>query len=180
MTDSSWANYSWVADMRIFDPYPKIKTTATIRTYTDLWLQEHPNSSEQGTRSTLMKRNFIWYSLLKVMPTLFRDTIYNDGFYWNTNKSLEDLQDVVNNYAALDYLPEFTSFDSEKPTYTFMVNEMTHEPAFLQAPDYVPVTNVTNKGSSPFANEVHYHANIGALLRISEWIEYLKENGKIY
>ena len=177
MTDSSWANYSWVADMRIFDPYPNIKTAATIRTYTDLWLQEHPNSSETGARSTLMKRNFIWYSLLKVMPTLFRDTIYNDGFYWNTNKSLEDLQDVVNNYAALDYLPEFTSFDSENPTYTFMVNEMTHEPAFLQAPDYVPVTNVTNKGTSPFANEVHYHANIGALLRISEWIEYLKENG---
>lgn len=177
MTDSSWANYSWVADMRIFDPYQNIKTAATIRTYTDLWLQEHPNSSEIGARSTLMKRNFIWYSLLKVMPTIFRDTIYNDGFYWNTNKSLEDLQDVVNNYAALDYLPELTNFNSERPTYTFMVNEMTHEPAFLQAPNYEPLANVTNKGDGIYSEDVHYHANIGALLRISEWLEFLKENG---
>ncbi len=177
MSDSSWANYSWIADMRIFEPYPQISTTATIRTYTDLWLQEHPESSEEGARSTLMKRNFIWYSLLKMMPTMFRDTIYNDGFYWNTNKALEDLQDVVNNYAALDYLPELTSFTADTGTYAFMVNELTHEPAFLQAPDYVPLANVTDKGSGPFAEDVHYHANIGALLRVAEWLEYLKENG---
>ena len=177
MTDSSWANYSWIPDMRIFESYSGIKTATTIRTYTDLWLQEHPDASEQGARSTLMKRNFVWYSLLKMMPTMFRDTIYNDGFYWNTNKSLEDLQDVVNNYAVLDYLPELTSFTADTGTYTFMVNELTHEPAYLQAPDYVPLANVTDKGNGPFAGDVHYHANIGALLRVAEWLEYLKENG---
>ena len=177
MTDSSWANYSWISDMRIYNPYPEIKTATTIRTYTDFWLKSNPESSEQGARSALMKRNFIWYSFLKMMPTLFRDTIYNDGFYWNTNKSLEDLQDVVNNYAVLDYLPELTSFEAQSGTYTFMVNEMTHEPAYLQAPDYVPLAEVTDKGSGPFAQDVHYHANIGALLRVAEWIEYIKENG---
>lgn len=176
MADSPWANYSWISDMRIFDPYPKIKTETTIRTYTNLWLQQHPESSEQGARSIFMKRNFIWYSLLKMMPTLFRDTIYNDGFYWNTNKSLEDLQDVVNNYAALDYLPELTSFNSQKGTYTFIVNEMTHEPAFLQAPNYTPLANVTNFGNGPLANDVQYHATIGAILRVSEWLDYIKEN----
>ncbi|MBO5137520.1 MAG: YidC/Oxa1 family membrane protein insertase [Spirochaetaceae bacterium] len=176
MADSSWANYSWISDMRIFDSYPDIKTTATIRAYTDLWLKEHPDSSEQGARSSLMKRNFIWYSLLKMMPTIFRDTIYNDGFYWNTNKGLEDLQDVVNNYASLDYLPELTGFTAENPTYTFMVNEMTHEPAYLQAPDYTPLAKVTNIGTGPFAEDVHYHANIGALLRVAEWLDYMKEN----
>ena len=176
MSDSSWANYSWIPDMRIFEPYPEIKTAATIRAYTDLWLKEHPDSSEQGARSSLMKRNFIWYSLLKMMPTMFRDTIYNDGFYWNTNKGLEDLQDVVNNYAALDYLPELTDFTAQKPTYTFMVNEMTHEPAYLQAPDYIPLAKVTDIGNGPFAEDVHYHANISALLRVAEWLEYIKEN----
>lgn len=177
VSDLSWANYSWISDMRIFNPYPKIKTPSTIRTYTDIWLQQHPESSSKGVRGTLMKRNFIWYSLLKCMPTVFRDTVYNDGFYWNTNKSLEDLQDVVNNYAALDYLPELTEITSENGTYTCIVNEMTHEPAFLQAPNYIPLAKVTDKGSGPYAEDVHYHANIGALLRIGEWLEYLKENG---
>lgn len=176
VSDLSWANYSWISDMRIFSEYPQIKTTSTIRAYTDLWLQEHPESSEQGVRSALMKRNFIWYSLLKVMPTMFRDTIYNDGFYWNTNKSLEDLQDVVNNYAALDYLPQLTDFSAQKATYTVVVNEMTHEPAYLQVPDYVPLAQVTNIGDGPFAEDVHYHANMGALLRVTEWLDYLKEN----
>ncbi|MBO5482581.1 MAG: membrane protein insertase YidC [Spirochaetaceae bacterium] len=176
VTDSSWANYSWIADMRIFNPYPKIKTATTIRTYTDIWLTEHPEASEGGARSKFMKRNFIWYSLLKVMPTLFRDTIYNDGYYWNTNKSLEDLQDIVNNYAVLDYLPELTNFSNENQTYTFMVNELPHAPGFLQAPNYEPKATITNKGDGPFANEMLYHANIAALLKISEWLDYLKKN----
>lgn len=176
VTDPSWANYSWIPDLRIYDPYPEITALATIRTYTDLWLQQHPEASSTGVRSSLIKRNFLWYSFLKTMPTLFRDSIYNDGFWWNTNKSFEDLQDVVNNYAALDFLPEFTDFTAEKNTYTFMVNELTHEPSYLQAPDYIPQTKITDKGSGPFADEPHYHANISALLRIGEWIQTLKEN----
>lgn len=175
VTDSSWANYSWIPDLRIYDG-TGIKAHNTIRTYTDIWLKNHPESSSGNARSKLMKRNFIWYGFMLSMPTMFRDSIYNDGFYWNTDKSLEDLQDVVNNYAALDYLPEFTATTNSKSSYTFMVNELTHEPAFLQAPDYTPSPNVTDFGNGPYANEIHYHANIAALLKVGEWIEYLKEN----
>lgn len=176
VSDPSWANYSWIPDLRIYDNYPYITTTNTIRRYTDIWLQNHPETTSSDVRSTLMKRNFVWYSLLKCMPTLFRDTIYNDGFYWNTNKTLEDLQDVVNNYAALDYLPELTDFTVDGPTYTYLENELTHEPAFLQAPNYTPVEKVTDYGNGPFNMDVHYHANISTLLRLGEWLEYLKEN----
>lgn len=176
VTDPSWANYSWIPDLRIFEPYPEITALATIRTYTNLWLEQHPEAALPGVRSSLIKRNFIWYSFLKTMPTFFRDSIYNDGFWWNTNNSIEDLQDIINNYAPLDYLPELTDFSAETNTYTFMVNELTHEPAYLQAPDYVPQIKITDKGSSPFADEPHYHANISALLRIGDWIQTLKEN----
>ena len=175
VTDSSWANYQWVPDLSIYDG-TGINAYRTITEYTDLWLDEHQDLAGSNVKETLMQRNFIWYSLLKTMPTVFRDTIYNDGFYWNTNKSSKDLQAAVNNYAVLDYLSELTDFSSNNNTYTYIVNELTHEPAFMQAPDYTPSTNITDYGDSAFAKDIHYHANISALLRVSEFLDYLKEN----
>lgn len=175
VTDSSWANYSWVPDLSIYDG-TGINAYRTISTYTDKWLNEHPEVTSVDLKELLMKRNFIWYSLLKTMPTVFRDTIYNDGFYWNTNKSSKDLQATVNNYAVLDYLPRLTDFTSTENTFTYIVNELTHEPAFLQAPDYVPSTNITNYGNGPFAGDIHYHANICALIKLGKLFDYLKQN----
>ena len=176
VADPAWANYGWIPDLSIYDSYPYITTTNLIRKYTDVWLKDHPEITSTGVRSTLMKRNFIWYSLLKVMPTVFRDTIYNDGLYMNTNNTLADLQDVLNNYALLEYLPKLTAFDSDEPTYTYFQSDLTHEPAFLQAPDYVPSVNITDYGSGPYSKDVHYHANISTFLRLGQWLEYLKEN----
>ncbi|MBR5401575.1 MAG: YidC/Oxa1 family membrane protein insertase [Treponema sp.] len=177
VTDMSWANYSWIPDLRIYDAYPQIHREPTIRVYTDVWLKLHPEAASQTARSDLLKRNFIWFSFLKTMPLYFRDSIYNDGFWWNTNQSLEYLQDVVNNYAAIDLLPELTATDSEDATFTFLVNDMTHEPHYFQAPDYIPVVNVTNMGFGKYSKEVHYHANCSALKRLGEFFDYLKQEG---
>ena len=175
VTDSSWANFQWVPDLSIYDG-TGINAYRTITEYTDLWLDEHQDLAGSNVKETLMQRNFIWYSLLKTMPTVFRDTIYNDGFYWNTNKSSKDLQATVNNYAVLDYLPRLTDFSSENNTYTYIVNELTHEPEYLQAPNYTPQLNITDKGNGPYSNDIHYHANISALLRLNEFFNFLKEN----
>ncbi len=176
VTDMSWANYSWISDLRIYEKYPSIHTHPTIRVYTDAWLKLHPEAASSTARSDLIKRNFIWFSFLKTMPLYFRDSIYEDGFWWNTNMTLENLQDVVNNYAALDFLPELTDTNSSKPTFTYLVNEMTHEPHFLEVPDYVPMSEVKNIGNGPYADEVNYHANAGAFKRLGEFFDYLKEN----
>lgn len=176
MTDSSWANYKWVPDMSIFEG-KNINAYRTITKYTDYWLGEHKDISNIDIKETLMKRNFIWYGLLRTFPTSFRDTIYNDGFYYNTNQSVQDLQALVNNYAVLDYLSELTDFTGSKNTYTFIVNELTHEPAFLMPPDYVPSLKIKDYGNGPYSKDIHYHANIGALLRLAEYFDYLKQNG---
>ena len=176
VTDMSWANYSWIADLSIYDSYPFIKTERTIRTYTDYWLKHHPEASDSSARSELLKRNFIWLSFLKVIPVFFRDSIYDKGFWWNTKKTLGNLQDIVNNYAVLDYLPELTSTDNDNSSFIILVNELTHEPNFLQYPDYTPVSEVTDKGNGIYAEDVHYHVNIAALKLLGEFFEYLKEN----
>lgn len=174
LTDMSWANYSWIPDLSIFDD--TIRIVPTIRMYTDYWIKLHPEASSSSERSDLLKRNFIWFSFLKSMPLFFRDSIYDKGFWWNSKTFFGNLQDVVNNYAVLDYLPELTAFDSDKPTFTYLINELTHEPNYLQYPDYTPSIIITDKGSGKYSQDVHYHANCAAIKRLGEFFKYLKEN----
>jgi hypothetical protein len=83
--------------------------------------------------------------------------------------------DTIDNYTALDFLPRITGFTTEKrDTYTAVVNDITHNPAFFQAPDYVPKTEVTNLGTGLFADEDHYHVNMVAFLMLAKWFDTLK------
>jgi arylsulfatase A-like enzyme len=106
-----------------------------------------------------------------------REAIYNNGDWWSTDGAIIDFRLLINNYAVLDFLPLLTDTDApEHNTFTFFINELTHEPGFLQAPDYVPVPNVTNRGTSKYADIVNYPANAAALKRLGTWFEYLKKN----
>jgi YidC/Oxa1 family membrane protein insertase len=176
ITDPSWANYSWIPDIRIYSNYPKIDVRNTIRSYTDIWLSQNEFPDLQPKFKTL-QRNFIWFGFFKSAPLLLREAIYNNGNWWSTNNTLIDFRMLLNNYAALDFLPLLTDTQAVKQnTFTLFVNELTHEPAFLQAPDYVPVPNVTNRGTSKYADIVNYPANATALKRLGTWLEYLKQN----
>lgn len=177
VTDTSFANYSWISDLSVFEPYKEIKAIRTIGSYTDMWLQEHPDACGDSVMSGLIKRNILIYSIMRSLPLFFRDTVYNDGKYWNTEVSVADMQAFINSYSVLDYLGQLTDFSNPKPTYTFMVNEATHEPAFLQYPDYTPSSKVTNKGNGEFSESSQYHASIGSMIKIAEWISFLKESG---
>jgi len=175
VTDPSWANYSWLPDTRIYDEYPKIKVENTQRTYLSLWLSRH-NFSDFQIKSQIIKRNFIWFSFFKMIPVVLRLSLYNDGKWWNTNSVTIDLSLILNNYAVLDLLPDLTDYDSPCNTFLFMVNEFTHEPAFLQAPDYIPVPVVTYRGKSKYADIINYPANAAALKRLGTWFEFFRQN----
>jgi YidC/Oxa1 family membrane protein insertase len=177
ITDPSWANYSWIPDIRIFNDYPNINVRNTIRSYTDIWLSQNIFPDLQPKSKTL-QRNFIWFSFFKSAPLILREPIYNNGNWWSTNSALIDFRLVLNNYAALDFLPLLTDTKAVKQnTFILFVNELAHEPAFLQAPDYVPVPYVTNRGKSKYADIVNYPANAAAIKRLGAWFEYLKQNG---
>jgi YidC/Oxa1 family membrane protein insertase len=176
VTDPSWANYSWIPDVRIYDDYPQINVRNTIRSYTDIWLSRNSFPGLQPKTKTL-QRNFIFFSFFKSAPLVLREAIYNNGDWWSTDAAIIDFRLLINNYAALDFLPLLTDTeDSNQNTFTLFVNELAHEPAFLQAPDYVPVPNVTNRGTSKYAGIANYHANAAALKRLGAWFEFLKKN----
>lgn len=177
ITDPPWSNYSLVPDVSIYKPYPSIKPYITNRTYTDIWLKEHDIGNMQ-IRSSILERNFLFFGLLKISPLFIRDIIYDDGAYWNSDSQIDDIELLINSYSVLDYLPKLTEINTntQNNTFTFMVNDLTHEPMPLQTPDYIPHVPITQTGNTPFSDEPHYPVNAAALKLIGKWLKFLKEN----
>jgi YidC/Oxa1 family membrane protein insertase len=172
VTDPPYANYNWKSDLSIFDSMPDIRSYITDSQYTDLWLSE--NKLNLPETSAIIKRNMFWYSLLKGLPIFIRQPLYMDG-NWCSPISSHSLRLTLNGYAVLDYLPRLTEItNNNKNNVLIMTNNTTHEGSWLQAPEYRPVTTVTNYGTSRFAKEVAYHINAAAIMRLANWFDFLK------
>jgi YidC/Oxa1 family membrane protein insertase len=175
VTDPSWANYELVPDTRIYDRYENITAFNTRGRYTDLWNQRN-NFGDSQIIGTKIKRNALWFSLLKIVPPAFRKTVYYDGWYWGIDNVGTSLTDFINSYAVLDFLPNLTTYDAKKPSALFFTNEVTHEMVFLQYPDYVPAEKVTARGSGEFSEIQSYHINSAFYLQFGKWLDELKKN----
>ncbi|MBQ8679107.1 MAG: YidC/Oxa1 family membrane protein insertase [Treponema sp.] len=178
VTDPAWANYSWIPDLTIFKDYPAIQAYNTDKKYLSAWYKEHEGIFDANITSTVLKRNILWYSVFRTSPLALRPAFYNDGKYWSPNTNLADVNGFLEGYSALDYLPELTDFNSKtENVFINFINNTTHEEMFLQAPEFVPVTTVTNRGKSKFKDNALYHSNAASLKRVGDWLNYLKENG---
>ncbi|MBR1402564.1 MAG: YidC/Oxa1 family membrane protein insertase [Treponema sp.] len=178
VTDPSWANYSWVPDFSIYEPYPQINAYATEKTYLDQWYREHKETANFTITSEKLKRNILWFGFFRTSPLFLRPAFYNDGKYWSADTNTDDINDFLVSYSVMEYLPLLSDFsENEKGSYINIVSNQTHENIILQYPDYIPVSKVTNKGNGKYANDGGYHSNAAALKRIGEWFAILKENG---
>ncbi|MDR0321270.1 MAG: YidC/Oxa1 family membrane protein insertase [Treponema sp.] len=172
VTDPPYANYNWRSDLSIFDDYPDINARLTDSVYTDLWLSEH--NFKLPETSDIIKRNMLWYSLLKGMPVFIRQSFYMDGD-WYSPANQNSLRLSLNGYSVLDYISRLVEIsDDNKNTALIMTNNTTHENSYMQAPEYVPVKNVTEYGTGRFSKEPAYHINIASLKRLATWFELLK------
>ena len=177
-TDPSWANYSWIPDLSIYDGYDKINAYKTEKVYLDKWYREHKETAKITVTSDTLKRNMLWYGLFRLSPLALRPAFYNEGVYWSTNATNSDFDKFLSSYSVLEYLPEFTDFDSKtENAYINLTNNTTHESLFLQAPDYIPVSEVTNFGNSPYKDDTSFHGMTGAMKRIGEWFALLQKEG---
>jgi hypothetical protein len=85
--------------------------------------------------------------------------------------------DTIDNYAALDMLPDMTTVMSDNVnTYTAINNDLTHDPVFFQVPDYIPSAEITNRGGGPFSGEDDYHVNMAAMLLLGKWFKFLQKH----
>lgn len=205
MCDPPYANYQWIPDLSVFDEYPEIKTYITEGRYSE------PEVYQQSIDNKL--RNTFVYSFMKTLPLCFQTTVYADGTYNQSqtlgipnytsqtmtgiskadglSKMFMSSYNVIANFSAITNVT-----NDEKNTFLFLSNSMTHEPALLSEPDYLPAESIDNTAydaahadrfvldgkTLDMSNELqisHYHANMCALLRLGEWLDYLRAN-KVY
>jgi hypothetical protein len=175
VTDPPYPNYSFKGDLRIYEPYAGVTAYITDGAYTKRWLAEH--DLDIPSQSDILKRNMLWYSILRIAPLIFREGLYQQGS-WSAAVDANKLTGALNGYAVLDYLPRLTGIeDKEENTALIMVNNTTHDPALFQAPEYRPTLTVTNYGEGPYSKYAEYHGNAAALMRLADWFAFLKKEG---
>ncbi|WP_461255418.1 YidC/Oxa1 family membrane protein insertase [Treponema sp. R80B11-R83G3] len=176
VTDPSWANYSWIPDNSIYDEYDKINAFNIIRHYTGLWYEKNEPDKKEFTFPRI-KRNIIWFSILKMNNPLLRLIIYDSGWYWGTDNMGRSIINFINSYAILDFLPELTSFDSTEQSALLITNELTHEDVWLHGENFKPSEIPSTIGNSIYASYGTYQSNIALYLKLGEWFDLLRKNG---
>jgi hypothetical protein len=166
-----------MSNLDIFSDYPQIHVENITGKYTSRWLNKHPDISVVDI-TELLHKNMIRFSFFKTAPLLLRPFIYDDGDWLTLTDSSHGglTETIVNDYALMDLLPNLTGIKEDGDTYTAFYGHLTHDTAFLQAPDYVPVNTVTNFGSSPMANDSRYHVNIASFILLEKYFQFMKDN----
>ena len=180
VSDPVLANYSLTPDLSVFAPYPGIHALNTQGKYTGNWLRSHPELNVVSVPE-ILRELLIRFSLLKTAPPMFRVFIYDKGEWLKTEGSLNGNHislDTLDRYSTLDYLPFLTSItEDEQNTYTSLTNDLTHNAALFQYPDYTPSMDITNTGEGPFATDSDYHINMVGILLMGKWLEFMQKQG---
>ncbi|MDR2553718.1 MAG: hypothetical protein LBD31_11220, partial [Treponema sp.] len=137
-------------------------------------------SGDDKIRS-LYGRNFVFFSFFKAVPPFLRKFIHRDGSYWSAES--ETIKQklgalTLKSYSTLYFLPSLTSTGPEANTFFMLVNDLTHDPAFLQYPDYTVAEKVSDRGPDPFNDDnslMFYHANAASFLLLGKWLDALKD-----
>lgn len=187
VVDPPYAGYMWKSNLGI---YKDIKNTSAYNLkgkYSSKRLQEFAPYMEERQR-----RSFICYSLMKFAPIALQNFIYNEGSYYSTADSDMLSSSFLEAYTVLENLNDMTVIDKDSSNNLLVLqNESAHEAVRLSEPDYVPSISADSSPSDhpeyyklgdksvdvsdPYAYK-HYQVNMAALLKIGEWITYLKKN----
>lgn len=190
--DPPYANYQWSSDISIYDDYEDIDAYVLEGAYSNRKL-DYATTTGKGLQAS----NFVYYSLMRVMPIVCQKGIYNKGKYCSTvsNNDVSYLvtEPFTNWYTALLSLPEITEIvDGDENTFLMMQNSITHEPNVMKVPEFVPSDKIdadeiiknspekTVDGVTMVMGDeekvTHYHTFVVSLKTLGEWLDFLKEN----
>ena len=189
----SYAGWSWIPDLSIFEPYPE------IRAYTPNGRIRSSELDEvEGARQEKQTRAILCHGLCMISPLLWREGLYDDGNYHSTAQ-ISGIADFLRSYEVMDQLSELTEItDTGTGQFLSLCNEMTHDTAFLQVPSYQPsiYRSETEDGSVTPQIRVdgegrellladddnnfilrHYECDMAAMQLIADWLDTLRQNG---
>lgn len=180
VTDAPLANFSWIPDNSIFDD--DINAFNLSGRYEKLWRKEHGMELEGFVLSDFIKRDFLFFNFFRISPVCLRGIIYDHGDWWSSDESKgrDENSVLINWYSALDYICELSDIEGEGSAYFAIDNDTTHEPAYLQYPDYTLQREITDRGENNIGGEYvfrHYHVNAATFRMLGKWMDWMRENG---
>ena len=193
----------WPYDLTIYDDRPSIHLYTTKNAFMDGF---SPEVAETLLNRNFFAYSIFRSSPVVLHRTLYNKGLYNHSAKTASLQIAENVYrasggvDGVNpqfmgSYAALKNLPDITPVgDSGKGTFMIINNETAHDSIMLQEPDYVPANEVDNRdfeqdppvrydaeGNKLELKTViqmtHYQCNMAAMLKIGDWLEYLRKSG---
>ena len=202
IVEPTYAGYSWVPDISIYDEYPDMK----VYNIEEGQIQSEEVKGRLIELEDVWKRNFFCYSIMRTSPCIMHSFLYNYGTYYDASASAWQAYDGVsqnvgvsddflNSYTVLANLNNITvTEESEKDTFLMMSNSTTHEAQLLQTPDYIPryyVDNTTydmlhtdrftyNGVTARVENSAqmkYYHSNMATIIKLSEWFDRMRKDG---
>ncbi len=172
-----YENYLEYPITNMYKDYEYVRRAETRGAYSDLWYLQHDVEKIQFIAKDI-KRNFIWFSLFKMVSPALRNIVYHNG-YWTSYDSYSDgLPRFIDNYSELEYLPQLTDTTAKNDSFIMIDNEVVHESILLNYPDYVPDENeVTSFGNGKYAHDNHFTTMMAVFNLYEKFFTYLKEQG---
>ncbi|MDO4419515.1 MAG: sulfatase-like hydrolase/transferase, partial [Ruminococcus sp.] len=200
--DPPYAGYREIPDLSIYSEYEGIDTYITEGKFLD---ENQKSSSAQSNHRNFFCLSIMKCMPVCVQPILYDYGAYFEPLSdSSTTYSVQTAESVsvatgykksfMEAYNVLLNMENMTNIsDADNNTFLFLSNNTTHETVILQEPDYVPAYKVDNteydsNNSERFVvqgkelvvgNDFQmglYHANMAALTRIGDWLDYLREN----
>jgi hypothetical protein len=169
-------NQSYI-DNSIYNSYENITAQDKPGDYTEYYLN-NVNPIRLMDFNKILYNNLIRFSLFKTLPIIFNSFIYNDGKYLSLFKVNNYHNSTIGYYSSFYFHSNITEIKNDNSNYaTIVLNSLTHYPAFMQYPDYIPSDNITDYGNGQYSREVFYHINMASLILLAKWFDFLKENG---
>lgn len=179
VTDAPWGDFEYITPKELFLK-EGINYDNIAGKYNDLYKEKYSLLKDKSAFYAL-ERNLLYFSFMKIAPVSLRDFVIDENSYLNLKKEeIKYTNDLLGHYSALYYLDKITRFDSKKPTFTIINNELTHNAdCFLTYPGYELTFKPVNK--CPYKlnrySAIHYHSNAAGIRLVIKYLNYLKENG---
>lgn len=143
------------------------------------------------------ERNLFFFSIYLTSPLCLRDFIYDGGRFNNpeseqfVNQSPETAltasgiaYTTVTSYDTMSSMIENTTVNESGDCLVVFQNLLTHEPALFDTETWTPQSVVNNTddifaqmADGDIVKTTYYHSAYASLLLLSDWFDYLRENG---
>ncbi|WP_407400811.1 YidC/Oxa1 family membrane protein insertase [Treponema sp.] len=162
-----------VTDMYKDDDYVIRAETRGI--YSDYWYNENGVKKAEYLEHDI-KRNFIWFSLFKIVPPALRRFIYHEKYWTSFDYYNDGLSRFIDNYSEMEYLSQMFDTNSNADSFIIIDNETVHESIPLSLDTHKPIDYNGQYGGMDKDNYSHYSTMVAVFNQYEKFISFLKEN----